>query len=191
VPGIVENPTIRNLGTMGSVLTASGPKGSAVCGRPVVNLSLALNYAVGGLDVRGYHVLNLAIHLLAGRAHVVACLMLVFALGWLTVQRNTVHRSAWSFWNDTAFKLPNDDRAHLNLGCLAADQNRIPEAIAEYKTALRINPAFAEAHHDMAVALAGIPGRRSEAIAHLEAALQMRPDCAQARRKLDELQSLP
>lgn len=66
VPGIVENPTIRNLGAMGRVLAASGPKGSAVLGRPIVNLSLALNYAVGGLDVRGYHVLNLAIHWLAG-----------------------------------------------------------------------------------------------------------------------------
>src|SRR5208337_2368430 len=29
------------------------------------NLSLALNYAVSGFDVRGYHVTNLAIHLAA------------------------------------------------------------------------------------------------------------------------------
>lgn len=34
--------------------------------RPVVNLSLALNYALGGTDVRGYHVVNAVVHLAAG-----------------------------------------------------------------------------------------------------------------------------
>ena len=34
--------------------------------RLVVMLSLALNYAIGGLDVFGYHLVNLAIHLMAG-----------------------------------------------------------------------------------------------------------------------------
>lgn len=33
--------------------------------RPVVDLTLAINYAIHGLDVRGYHVVNIAIHLLA------------------------------------------------------------------------------------------------------------------------------
>ena len=33
--------------------------------RPVVALSLAANYALGGLDVQGYHAVNLAVHLLA------------------------------------------------------------------------------------------------------------------------------
>ncbi len=36
--------------------------------RPVLVLTFAINYAVGGLDVLGYHVVNLAIHLLAGLA---------------------------------------------------------------------------------------------------------------------------
>ncbi len=33
--------------------------------RPVVDLTFALNYSLGGMDVGGYHLLNLAIHLLA------------------------------------------------------------------------------------------------------------------------------
>src|SRR6185295_11314849 len=33
-------------------------------GRPVVNLSLAINFALGGFDVRGYHLWNIAMHLL-------------------------------------------------------------------------------------------------------------------------------
>jgi tetratricopeptide (TPR) repeat protein len=61
---IRENATIRSLGT------ALFPPhdGSGVDSRPVVNLSLALNYGFGGLDVRVYHATNLAIHLLAGLA---------------------------------------------------------------------------------------------------------------------------
>ena len=39
--------------------------GETVSGRPVLNLSFALNYAVSGCDVGGYHVTNLAIHLVA------------------------------------------------------------------------------------------------------------------------------
>jgi hypothetical protein len=35
-------------------------------GRPLVNFSFAVNYALGGLDVRGYHLVNLACHLLSG-----------------------------------------------------------------------------------------------------------------------------
>ena len=39
--------------------------GETVGGRPLLNLSLALNYALGGLEVWGYHATNLAIHLAA------------------------------------------------------------------------------------------------------------------------------
>ena len=36
--------------------------------RPLLKLSLAANYALSGLDARGYHAVNLAIHVLAGLA---------------------------------------------------------------------------------------------------------------------------
>ena len=44
------------------------PAGTTVAGRPLTNLTFALNYAMGGLDVTGYHVTNLLIHLLAALA---------------------------------------------------------------------------------------------------------------------------
>ena len=59
-PSIVENPSIRHLWS-GQVLTT--PTIERV--RPVLYLSLAINYALGGLNVEGYHVVNLAIHILA------------------------------------------------------------------------------------------------------------------------------
>jgi protein O-mannosyl-transferase len=59
---ITENLTIRHLS---SALSPPSNGGGAI-GRPVVNLSLAVNYAVGGLGVWGYHAMNLVIHILAG-----------------------------------------------------------------------------------------------------------------------------
>lgn len=59
---IVANPTIRQLGL--GMFSPPG-RGLTVDGRPVLNASLALNYAVGGTAVRGYHVVNIAIHALA------------------------------------------------------------------------------------------------------------------------------
>lgn len=64
IPALEENTTIRNLADLRQVL--SPPRGGfTVSGRPVLNLSFALNYAAGGLDVRGYHYTNFAIHALA------------------------------------------------------------------------------------------------------------------------------
>ena len=62
---ILNNPTITQLWPPREVL-AGLPSGSTSSGRPIVNLSLALNHAIGGFDVRGYHAVNLAIHLTAG-----------------------------------------------------------------------------------------------------------------------------
>ena len=56
---IVESPRIRRLGPPWKYFTVN---------RPVVELSLALNYRLGGLDVRGYHAVNLAVHLAAALA---------------------------------------------------------------------------------------------------------------------------
>jgi tetratricopeptide (TPR) repeat protein len=62
IPG---NPSIRQLWPLGDVLFPEDKGGRTVDARPVVNLSLAINYALGGLDVRGYHVFNLLVHIAA------------------------------------------------------------------------------------------------------------------------------
>jgi tetratricopeptide (TPR) repeat protein len=59
-----ENPTIRHLWPVWKVL--SPPSDQTVGGRPLPNLSLALNYALSGYAVWSYHALNLLIHILAG-----------------------------------------------------------------------------------------------------------------------------
>src|ERR1043166_8352195 len=54
---IRDNPRIRTLWPPWD--------GFATTSRPVVWLTLALNYAAGGLNVWGYHAVNLAIHILS------------------------------------------------------------------------------------------------------------------------------
>ncbi|MBW7894670.1 MAG: tetratricopeptide repeat protein [Opitutaceae bacterium] len=64
-PAILHNPTIRQLWPLTAVLNPP-QDGSSVTGRPLLNLSLAINYALGGTEPRGYHIFNLLIHALAG-----------------------------------------------------------------------------------------------------------------------------
>jgi len=70
LPSIVNNVSIRHLWPLTGVL--SPPLETPVSGRPVVNLSLALNFALGGLGVEGYHWWNIGVH--------VACALLLLAI---------------------------------------------------------------------------------------------------------------
>jgi hypothetical protein len=47
VPAILENPSIRRLWPLGPVLAPELDGGLTISGRPLVNLSLALNHALG------------------------------------------------------------------------------------------------------------------------------------------------
>lgn len=58
-PAIVGNGTIRSLGVEAWFPPADG---AGVTGRPLTNFTLALNYAFGGLEVRGYRWVNLILH---------------------------------------------------------------------------------------------------------------------------------
>lgn len=89
IASIPDNPTIRHLWPLPPVLS---PLGGAltVSGRPVLNFSIALNYAISGLNPWSYHALNLAIHVLAG--------LVLFGL-----VRRTLRRPVWRgcFGGDT------------------------------------------------------------------------------------------
>lgn len=79
---IRDNPHVRDL-------RSYLPGGEGYRSQPnrwIGNLSFALNYALGGLDVTGYHVVNLAIHAVNG--------LLVFALVVLTFRTARLARSA-------------------------------------------------------------------------------------------------
>lgn len=86
---IVNNPTLQ--GDLAGALQPPA-NGETVTGRPLLNLSFALNYAHDGKNVAGYHAVNLAIHLLAG--------LVLFGLVRRTLelpsQRERWGRAAWA-----------------------------------------------------------------------------------------------
>ena len=62
VPTIVKNPHLRHLWPLTDLLS---PGQAGLTGRPLLGLTLALNYALSGLQVWSYHASNLLIHVLA------------------------------------------------------------------------------------------------------------------------------
>ncbi len=74
-PAIVSNPTIRSVLPLSESL--SPPLETPAAGRPLVNLSLAINYAAGNLNETGYHVWNLAV--------LIASALLLFGIVRLTL----------------------------------------------------------------------------------------------------------
>ena len=67
---IVANETLRALHPLGRVLAQ--PPDLTISGRPLVSLSLALNYALSGLDPRPYRATNALVHW--------ACALLLFGV---------------------------------------------------------------------------------------------------------------
>ena len=72
---VAENASIRDLR---STAVFFPQREAPTAGRPIVNVSFAVNYALGGMTVRGYHVANLAMHLL--------CAVVLFGLVRRTVE---------------------------------------------------------------------------------------------------------
>jgi tetratricopeptide (TPR) repeat protein len=58
---ILDNPQIDDLTSLSVLLPE---RELPVAGRPVANVTLAVNYALGGFDVTSYHVFNIAVHIL-------------------------------------------------------------------------------------------------------------------------------
>lgn len=81
-PAIADNPTIRRLWPLAEVLRPQAEGGLTVSGRPVLNLSFALNYAVSGTAVWSYHAVNVLTH--------AASALLLFGL-----VRRTLVRPGW------------------------------------------------------------------------------------------------
>ncbi len=75
---IVDNRSIRSLWPLWGPIVP--PAETPVASRPLVNLSFALNYSLHGLDVRGYHLVNLGLHLLTA--------WLLFAIVYRTLTRS-------------------------------------------------------------------------------------------------------
>ena len=111
--------------------------------------------------------------------------VLLAALGVLTWRQAGMYRDSETLYRQTLARNPACWMAHNNLGnLLAANPERLPEAMAEYNAALRAKPDFAEAHFNLGNAFAKMPGRLPEAVAQYEAGLRSGPASPEAHNNL-------
>ena len=106
----------------------------------------------------------------------------VTALAVGTLARNPVWRDDLSLFRDTAAKT----EAYLvrnNLGLAYDARGMMPEALAQYRRALQLNPAAVKTYSNMGVAL-GRAGRLAEAAELLEAAVRIAPHFAEGHNNL-------
>jgi len=104
---------------------------------------------------------------------------MVVGLSVLTVQRAGVFASDERLWADTVAKNPAAWNAHNNLGCIRAEQNKMPEAIRHFEASIKFNPRNAQAHINLGKALA-MQNKFIEAESHFQTALDLRPNNAEA-----------
>jgi hypothetical protein len=112
---VLINGSIRSLWPLVGVGDERGPLNPPIdiptSARPLVNLSLALNYLFGGVDPRGYRAVNIVLHVLSAM------------LLWAIVRRT--------------LRLPYfDKRLQWAAGPLALAAGRLEAAIAEFEKTL-------------------------------------------------------
>ncbi|HXC02722.1 MAG TPA: tetratricopeptide repeat protein [Opitutaceae bacterium] len=126
----------------------------------------------------------LGLHSLLGRRSEVLLLAMAVGLGCVTARRNEDYRSALAIWSDTVAKCPGNVRAHYNLGDNLRLLGRSQDAITEFRTAIRLEPRYAQAHDSLANLLEKIPGRMPEAISEYKTAIRLDPNFAEPHYNL-------
>jgi Flp pilus assembly protein TadD len=109
----------------------------------------------------------------------------------MTVVRNAVWGDPVRLWRESVDLAPAHYRPRLLLGEALQDAGRRDEALAEYRTAIRLRPTEPAGYVKVGQCLAEV-GRWTEARAHFLKALEMQPQHVAARNALtvlDEVES--
>ncbi len=122
-------------------------------------------------------------HLHTPRALYVFAAFILPLLAGLTWQQSKIYRDIETLWRDTLAKHPACWMAHNNLGTELLRQRRTDEALAEFKTALRLKPNYEVACYNLGLALLR-KGRLDEAQAQFQQAVDLKPDYAGAHNNL-------
>jgi tetratricopeptide (TPR) repeat protein len=88
----------------------------------------------------------------------------------------------------TALRMkPDSALAYFHLGNTFHKMGRLPEAIAEYRKSVSVEPGVPEVHYELAYALAQVPGGVPEAIVECQRMLLLKPDDKPGRQLMESL----
>jgi tetratricopeptide (TPR) repeat protein len=107
-------------------------------------------------------------------------------LAWLSHADAGVYINSETLWNHTIEHTPGSAIAHNYLGLALLQSGREPEAIGEFKEALRLDPDYFEALNNLGNSLLRT-GRVAEAQARFEQALRLKPDNAETLNNLGNI----
>ena len=141
---------------------------------PVLGLLMPCLWGAAELTARWRH--RRTVLAIVGTAAVAAC-------GFATHFQVEHWRNGVTLFSHTIAATGNNALAECNLGNALGAQGHAQEAIPHLEEALRISPAYAEAHLNLGVALV-TEGKIDEAIEHYRAAIKFTPNYAQAHRFL-------
>jgi tetratricopeptide (TPR) repeat protein len=139
--------------------------------------------AVVALAAAGFSICRRRAQGWVGVAALGSAAVIVVALGFAAWKQNALYRRAVTLYSDTLEKNHDCWMAHDNLGLALVNENRLPEAIAHHKAALKLKPDNPNSHINLGNALS-MEGRMPEAIQQFQAALETRSDAAKAHYNL-------
>jgi len=130
---------------------------------PAIGLLIMLVWFVGDLVGRSR----------PGRIAAVTALMLVLAaLSVATARQTALWKDTRTLFTSTLALTGDNPVAHQCLGCAYLEDGKVEPALAELNEALRISPAYQDAHASLGRTLV-MAGRTEEAIPHFRAALNV------------------
>jgi len=107
----------------------------------------------------------------------VVVILVLLVLGTLTWNQCHIYKDRQSLWQDTLKKSPRSFMACNNLGAILYLQGEVDRAVSYFREAIKIYPDYAEAHNNLAFALATYPGpdlyNPNEAIYHVKRAIEL------------------
>ncbi len=107
----------------------------------------------------------------------------IVACGAVAHQQLQFWRSSLALWTRALDVTDDNYRAENAVGALLVEQGRLDEALRHLDNAVRLEPAFADAHNNLGTALAR-DGRLDEAAVEYREALRLAPDLALAHNNL-------
>ncbi len=120
---------------------------------------------------------------LAQRAGAVLMLLAAAVLIGATRARNDMYARPTDLWRSAVEAVPDNFRAHSNLGALLLGEGRREEAMAHHRKAIELSPGSAIANNNLANALLAA-GELDEAIEHYRVAIRDEPEAPEPRFNL-------